>query len=56
VPINPFVIAGDDVDVDLERAVQFGGLAEGDVLIDISITSKVRPSTIHCGATTPPMC
>jgi serralysin len=32
--VGPF-IRGGAVDVDLERPVQFGGLAEGDVLIDI---------------------
>ena len=33
--IPPRHQSGDAVDVDLERSVQFGGLAEGDVLINI---------------------
>jgi Ca2+-binding RTX toxin-like protein len=41
-------IEGDAVDVDLERGTQFGGLAEGDVLIDVeNILGSVENDTIR---------
>ena len=44
----PFDVAGKAVDVDLERPVQFGGFAEGDVLIGIErITGSRENDTIR---------
>ena len=51
----PFDVAGKAVDVDLERPVQFGGFAEGDVLIGIErITGSGK--TTSSGVTAPPTC
>jgi serralysin len=45
----PLEILGDAVNVDLERAVQSGGLAEGDVLIDVENINGSRENDIIAG-------